>query len=327
MNNLNKKAVADILKENMSFIILPHISPDADAIGSCYAMKRILEHMGKSAGVCVQESIPEYLSFIPGEAVLYEQIPKDGKYDVCLCIDCGDIKRVDRRAELFDRAKISVNVDHHYSNTNYADVNFVDADACSAGEICFGIIKELHQEIDTETAVCLYSAICGDTGGFRYSNTTPATMRIAAELLEKKIDSAKINRLLFDCENFDTVRLKGEIGSRAELFFGGLIGTACVDKNMLEKYGVEPEDADNIVDIVRRIKGVEVAVSFKESDIGIKISLRSNDRIDVSKIAAKFGGGGHIRASGVLMKCGMDEAKERIIKAITEEFDEQGKKV
>lgn len=311
--NDTEKLIIDALKNNNTFVILPHINPDSDAMGSCYAMKRVLEKMGKSAVVYTQEKLPEYLLFLPGEYSVYENAEP---YDVCLCIDCGDIGRIDTRAALLDVSQVSINIDHHYANTNYADINLVNADASSAGEICCGLINKVGMDIDSEIAMCLYSAICADTGGFRYSNTTPKSMRIAADLLEYGVDSAKINRLLFDTEKYDVLRLKGEISKSIELFCGGLVGVACLDKSTAESYGVNLNDIDNIVDIARRIEGVEVAASFKESDAGIKISLRSNEYIDVSKIAEKFGGGGHVRASGILMECDFETAKSRVIEEI-----------
>lgn len=310
MNNEAVSSIISAIKKYDTFSIVPHTNPDADAIGSCYAMAHVLKAMGKKADVYVEEQLPKKLSFLPGESLIYE---KAADYDVCLCIDCGDIGRVGVRKPLIDSSKVSINVDHHYANTNYADINLVVSQASSAGEICYDLIKELGVDIDMDCAICLYSAICADTGGFKFSNTTPDTMRKAADLLEKKIDAAKITRLLFDTESIEQMRLKGEISSKVEIYCDGVVAVAYLTKQMLEKYDLNEKDVDNICDIARRIEGVEVAISVKECASSIKVSLRSNEYIDVSKIAEKFGGGGHVRASGLMLECDFDTAKKKIV--------------
>ena len=261
-----RETIIDILRTKQTFAILPHINPDADAMGSCYAVKHALEAMGKRAVVYIEEALPAYLSFLYGESTVFTQAEP---FDVCLCIDCGDLGRTGARSVMIEMAKVSVNIDHQ---------------ASSSGEICCGILSELGALTPT-IATCLYGAICADTGGFKYSNTTAITMRTAADLLEYGIDLARINKILFDTESYATMKLKGEIISKTELYCGGLVGVACVTQEMVSRYGVDSKDIDNSVDIPRKIEGVEVAVSLKECDKGIKVSLRSNEYIDVSKIA------------------------------------------
>ncbi len=322
MNN-SLREIAEIIKNNTTFSIVPHINPDADAMGSCFAVKHILERMGKKADIYVQDALPKYLSFLPGDIKIYEN---GGDADVCLCIDCGDIGRIDKRVSLLEKAKISVNIDHHYSNSKYAQINHVDASASSAGEICYELIGELGAEIDKTAADCLYCAICGDTGSFKYSNTSPKTHRIAADLVEKGADVAKISKAIFDTESFEALRLKGEISSKAQVYADGLVGVVVLSEKMLSGYNVDGRDVDNIVDIARKIEGVEVAVSIKEAGENVKVSLRSNEYIDVSKIAAKFGGGGHVRASGVIVKGkSLDEAKEAVIEEVVKTVKEYTK--
>ncbi len=310
MNNGVVDLIISAIEKHDTFAIAGHTNPDADAIGSCYAMAHILKAMGKKADVYVEEEIPKSLTFLPGKSIVYEEAKS---YDVCLCIDCGDIRRVGVRSSLIDSAKVSINIDHHYANTNFANINLVVAQACSSGEICYDLIKQLGVDIDKDCAVCLYSAMSADTGGFKYSNTTPDSLRKAADLLEKKIDAAKINRLLFDTESIEQMRLKGEISNRVEIYCDGAVALSYLTKQMLEKYDLSDKEVDNICDIARRIEGVEVAISVKECASSIKISLRSNEYIDVSKIAEKFGGGGHVRASGLVLDCDFDTAKKKIV--------------
>lgn len=314
-----RETIIDILRTKQTFAILPHINPDADAMGSCYAVKHALEAMGKRAVVYIEEALPAYLSFLYGESTVFTQAEP---FDVCLCIDCGDLGRTGARSVMIETAKVSVNIDHHYANTNFAQINLVDAQASSSGEICCGILSELGA-LTPAIATCLYGAICADTGGFKYSNTTAKTMRTAADLLEYGIDLARINKILFDTESYAMMKLKGEIVSKVELYCGGLVGVAYVTQEMVSRYGVDSKDIDNIVDIPRKIEGVEVAVSLKECDKGIKVSLRSNEYIDVSKIAESFGGGGHVRASGALIETDLETAKQKLINEITKAVGEQ----
>ena len=310
MTNNSLKSIADTIKKYNTFSVVPHINPDADAIGSCYAIAHALEGMGKSVTVYTEEALVKHLAFLPGEYSVFE---KSEECDVCLLVDCGDIGRVGERKALMASSKVSINIDHHYANSCFADMNYVDASACSSGEICYALINMLGAEITKECAVCLYSAMCADTGGFRYSNTTPKALRTAADLIEYNIDLAKINKLLFDTQSYNEVRLKGEIAKGVELYCDGLVGVACVTRDMLDSYGADDKEVDNIVDIARSIEGVEVAVSIKEGSSLIKVSLRSNEYTDVSKIAGKFGGGGHVRASGFVMSEDFETAKEKII--------------
>ena len=315
-----KAQIIDILRTQNTFAIVPHINPDADAMGSCYAVQHVLERMGKKAVVFVEEELPRYLSFLHGNCSVFTQAEP---YDVCLCIDCGDLGRTGARGALLDMAKIGVNIDHHYANTNYAAVNLVDASASSSGEICYGLLSELGEPITPAVGACLYSAICADTGGFKYSNTTSKTMRIAADLLELGIDLAGISKRLFDTESYASFQLKGEIINNIRLYCNGLVGTASVTMAMMARYGVNSKDIDNIVDLARKVDGVEVAVSFKECEKGIKISLRSNEFIDVSKIAEKFGGGGHVRAAGLLMETDLETAQSQLLDEIITTVGEQ----
>lgn len=315
-----KAQIIDILRTQNTFAILPHINPDADAMGSCFAVQHVLERMGKTAVVFIEEELPHYLSFLNGTCRMFTQAEP---YDVCLCIDCGDLGRTGMRSAFLDKAKVSVNLDHHYSNTKYAAVNLVDAAASSSGEICYDLLSELGEAITLEVGTCLYGAICADTGGFKYSNTTAKTMRAAADLLELGVDIAKINQILFDTESLASFQLKGEIIRGIRLYCNGLVGVASVTLEMMERYGVCSKDIDNIVDLARKVDGVEVAVSFKECEKGIKISLRSNEFVDVSKIAEKFGGGGHIRASGLLMETDMETAQRQLLEEIKNVVEEQ----
>ncbi len=301
------RAVIDKIMKAKSVAVLPHVNEDPDALGSCFAFAKVMRKIGKKATVYVSGKIEARLAFIGDDYVLYHDgIEHD--HDLCVCLDCGDIERITERKSLFDKINNSVNIDHHYTNTNFADANYVVGSAAAAAEILFEVFKEMNVELDADIAKDLYTAICSDTGCFKYSNVTPKTMRIAADLLEYGFDHADIARLLFDSESLEAAKLKAEITNGIKPYADGKIEVVVTDENVGEKYGIEKEDIPNLVDIPRRIEGTEIAVCIKHIEDGFRLNLRSNGDADVSKVAMKFGGGGHVKAAGATLH--FDTAKE-----------------
>lgn len=297
-----------------SAAILPHINEDADALGSCFAMAAALRAMGKTAVVYVSDEIEKRLSFMGDDYELY--IPgQEHQHDLCICLDCGDIGRLGARRGLFERVGQTVNVDHHYSNTCFADENYIEGDASSTGEILYRLLMAMGAEITPEIARQLYTAICSDTGCFKYSNTSAKTMRTAAELLELGVDNAEITRLLFDCESLAAVQLKAEATEHMESFLNGKLRIITMTEEMCKRYDISIADAPALVDIPRMIEGTEIAVCLKEQADGVRMSFRSNGDWDVSKVAEAMGGGGHRKAAGCrIEEISLDEIKERVIK-------------
>ena len=167
----------------------------------------------------------------------------------------------------------------------------------------------------------MYTAICGDTGNFKYSNVTPETFFIAGKLIGFDIEHWKISKAIFDTEDFNSLRIKGELSREIKLYCNGLVSVVCVDKEILKKYDADERDVSDTVDLARRVRGCEVAVSLKETENGIRVSLRSSEFADVSKIAAIYGGGGHVRAAGFLVKdTSIAELKESLVKNIKEQL-------
>lgn len=307
--------IFNLIDNANTIAILPHTSPDADSLGSCFAFKLVLEGMGKSATVITEDGIPKYLAFL---GVKCETFTDDFEaYDLCICFDCADLGRLGNRKAVYNAAKTTINIDHHKTNDNFAQYNLIDPAASSVGEMCYMLFCDNSIGIKTDIAVPLYAAISSDTGGFRYSNTTPQTMRVAADLLAFGVDCAKINRLLFDTENIGALKLKGLVSQSLRLYAGGLIAVGSATKGMMEQCGIDSGEVENIVDIVRCVEGIEVAVSFKESGKGIRVSMRSNEWLDVSEVAVLFGGGGHARAAGYTSDMGMDDSEKAIVEVLT----------
>ncbi len=316
------QAVIEKIKAAKSAAVFPHINEDPDALGSCFAFCKMMRKMGKEATMYVSGKIESRLAFIGSDYVIYH----DGiehNHDLCVCLDCGDIERLSERKKMFDQIQNSVNIDHHMTNTDFADANYVDGSAAATGQILSELFDKMGEAIDRDIAKDLYTAICSDTGCFKYSNVSPKTMRIAADLLEYDFDHAEVARLLFDSESINAVKLKAEVTEGLREYAGGRIKLVLADEKIGEKYGMSKEDIPNLVEIPRRIAGTEIAVCIKRIDDGVRLNLRSNGEADVSKVAQRFGGGGHVKAAGATLHVDtLDEAEKVVIEECIKALEE-----
>lgn len=315
--------IVELIKKSQEIVILPHDSEDADAVGSCYAMRRVLEDLEKNVVCCFSRDIEHRLEFMGKNYILHEEAAGH-EYDLCICLDCGDIKRIGTRASLFDSAKHTVNIDHHETNTYFAEKNIVDADAAATGEILFELFEKAGMNMTDYTAANLYAAISSDSGSFKYGNVSVKTMQIAARLLEYNINHADIARKLYDTEPLAVIRFKGFLMNNIEQYFGGRLCIICIEKDMPGKYGIEERDVGDAVNLARSAEGCAVAVSIRETDEKVKISFRSNGEYSVSRLAEKFGGGGHRMAAGA-SQIGKtaEEVKAEVIKVCEEVLNDR----
>lgn len=306
--------VIDLIKKANSVVILAHDSEDADAVGSSFAMRLALLGMGKDVE-CIFSDIPEErISFLGDDYTVFDEnnIPKA---DLCLCLDCGDVKRIGKRKAIFDAAEKTACIDHHHTNVGFCDVDYVDSKAPATGEILYNIFCEMGVEITRDIAKQLYAAISSDTGSFKYSNVRPQTFLIASELIKKDIDHAEIAKRLFDTESLCVIKFKGHLMNHMEQYFDGRVNIVCATDELLKEYGVEEKNSGDIVNIPRAVEGCEIAVSIRETPEKLKVSFRSNGRYNVASIAEKFGGGGHIMAAGAAVRRKtIDEVKKEVIK-------------
>lgn len=301
------------IKTASSVAVFPHMNEDPDALCSCFAFAEVLRQMGKNAVCYTNEPVEKHLDFIGGSYEVYDKDKSYSGYDLALCLDCGDIERLGDREKLFHEIGNSVSIDHHCTNTNFADVNFVDGDASATAEMLFDVFNEMRVALNNKIARFLYIAMCSDTGCFKYSNVSPKTMRTAAALLEFEFDHAEIARLLFDTYALNVMKLKSELMQNVHSYADGKINVVTVDSSIYEKYGVEAKEAPNIVDIPRCVAGTEIAVCIKRQNGGIRVSLRSNGDADVAAVAVAFGGGGHAKAAGCSVEAETLEEAEKII--------------
>lgn len=308
------------IKEHSHFAVISHFRPDGDAIGSTLAMGFLLALLGKKVHLWNADPVPARFAFLEG-ADKIRPIPPvlpDG-VDALICVDAGDLRRIgDNAAGLFRRAPFTINIDHHISNERYAEINAVDPNAPACGFIIFNLVCALGLPMSKPLAAALYAAISTDTGSFQYPSTTPATMRAAAELLESGIDVGEINRLLYQEEPLSAFTVKRDVLNRMQVEEQGKIVHYSLTESRKRELGLTLDDTKDLVDIIRVLQGAKAAAIFEEVGEGrIRISLRSKDpAINVSTIAAQFGGGGHSMAAGIRMRGDIGHCRRQVLDAI-----------
>lgn len=278
-----------------------HIRPDGDCVGSCLGLYRYIKdnYKEKEADLYL-EDIPEPFKFLEGAEDILHKIPEDKTYDLFICLDCGSEDRLGFSAPLFKKAVHTACIDHHVSNGSFAEENYVVPDASSTSELIYNLAEK--EKISKSAAEALYLGIVHDTGVFQYSCTGPSTFMAAAELLGKGIDAPKIVRDTFYVKTYAQNQILGRALMESIMFLGGACIVSYIRKSTMEFYGVTPKELDGIVSHLKNTKGVKTAVFMYETEPEVyKISLRSDDTVDVSAIAARFGGGGHKKAAGLTM--------------------------
>lgn len=312
-----KNKILELINAADSIAILAHDNEDADAVGSCNAMKYALLTLGKSAICIFSDALEHKLEFMDEGYSVYDG--NSGTFDLCICLDCADISRIGKRISVFENAKSTILVDHHITNTGFADVNIIDAKAPATGEILYVLFSELGIKMNTDIARNLYAAISADSGSFKYSNVRPETMVIASELLKYDIDHASIARKLFDTETTEMMRFKGYLMNNVKAYLDGKVTVVCAPCNLLDEYHINDKDTGDIVNIPRMIEGCEIAISIREYSDKIKVSFRSNGKYDVARICTKIGGGGHVMAAGAsVFGKTMDEVEKTVLQICEE---------
>ena len=303
MQELFKKAWEKI-EESKNIVLAAHINPDGDALGSSLSLYPILKKMGKNVKVFnVTKPLPMYLDFLPNFDKVTDKLPKN--YDLLISFDCGSFDRLG----IEEKPPFLINIDHHISNTKYGDINIIDPKAASSSQVVYNMLKANNIEIPSESAVCIYTALVTDTGSFQYESVNDKVFEMAAELVKCGVKPDFVAKMLFQRDRLSRLRLLAKAYDTIELCCEGKVAFVEVTKEMMEITGAIKDDTDTIVNSVRAIASVEVACMLREDDDGIKISLRSKNYADVSKIAVKYGGGGHIRAAGATVKDEFDFEK------------------
>ncbi len=294
-----------------SIVILTHENPDGDAIGSSLALYNGLKQIGKDADLIIPE-FPQTFEFLKNS----KEVKKEGKtekYDLAIALDCGDIKRLDGFAKYFEDANVRISIDHHSANTMFADYNFVNPMAPACCQILVTVLEALGIEIDKEIGTCLLTGIITDTGGFKYSGVTSETFEFAAELLNKGVNVSNIYKKVLQTLSKPSFELRRRAMNRLEFLEEGKIAFTYITLKDEEETMAGSNSHDGIVEMGRDIEGVEISIFLREKEDGYKISLRSNEYVNVSDICLMFSGGGHIRAAGGSINLPFEQAKQKVI--------------
>ena len=344
MINNTFKEIAEKLIKAKTVLLYPHVGIDGDAVGCCVAVSKALRKIGNKCYALYAEDLPENLKYMYLEGDLDDfrsaqsddkaclksyfsddmNVISDEELDISMCVDCGAYDRFVDFKEKFDRAKLTICVDHHGTSEGIADLNYIDPDASACGELIFELIKEMDKLCpgilpDREIGEALFGAITTDTGNFQYSNTTAKTHKIIAELYDWDIDANGASVEIYENERPSAVMIANRALGRLEMIAGGLGAVCYVTKEDISELDVKAGETDPIVQKIRSIRGVEYAAFIKEKEENvIRVSYRAKRKGDVSVLAKLHEGGGHIKAAGCTLYMPLEEAV-KIIKADIEE--------
>jgi phosphoesterase RecJ-like protein len=302
-------------------LILPHVSPDGDTIGSAIGLMHLLAAKGIKGYIVSNDDIPSNLSFLsekcPADAFINAEAV-DFTYDMVIAVDCAEPKLFQDREMLCKEGIPLISIDHHFTNQHYADYNLVDVEASSTGEMIYSLFVAWHLPLNALAAEALYTAIVTDTGSFRYSNTRPYTFEACAALHAQSFDFNTLNVSLFQNKSFEKLHLQNKIFETLERYCDGKVAIVTFSLALKNSLAYDTYDTDGVVEYIRDISGVEVVAFLKEVDHGgVKGSLRAKYNFDVSNIAQQFGGGGHIKAAGFTINEPLDKTKQMLIETIT----------
>lgn len=313
----NLRQAADFFKHADCIYILSHQYPDGDTIGSAAALCRALRKMGKQAQIYCNDPFLEKFQYM-----MEGLDPQCFEAQAVVAVDIADTQLLGPHMMQY-AGRVDWCIDHHGSNTHYAKNWVVDPTAAATTEMIAKLIKEMGVEIDRKIAACIYTGITTDTGCFRYTNATPATYRIAADMMEKGVDAANINRVMFDTKSRARLELERRVLDTMTFYFEGQCAVIYVTKRMIEESGAGDDDMDGLASLPRQVEGVKVGITMREKEDGsLKISMRSNSGINASEICAKFGGGGHPAAAGCVLHGSVEEARESIVQAVSQALEE-----
>lgn len=316
---LNKNSIQDfftLIENSNNICIVGHKSPDGDCIGSVMALYEFINVNYNNKNVCIgfDGKIPYNLI----KYVNYNLIVDDCEnqnFDLLLVLDCSDKERLGKYGCLIDNSKKTVCIDHHKTNTMFADVNIIDEEISSTGELLYHVLKISNKTINLKMAEYIYIAIVTDTGKFAYSSTTEETHIVAANLIKLGIDVAKLDTDIYSSKPINIAEAYIECISNINFYYNNKLGIAKISDAIIKKYGIDMNDIEGVVEFIREVNEIEISCVLKEYDFNYtKVSLRAKNYIDVAEISKKFGGGGHKRAAGFQLGTNLSDTEKIIVK-------------
>jgi len=327
-NNATFSEIGKAIADHNSFAVVSHVRPDGDAIGSVLALGHALEQLGKSVRYLNNDGCPKSLEFLPGS----EKVEISGEVgvldvEVAITLDtAAHVRTGEGSLEAIKNAKLLINIDHHISNPGYGDLSYVDPNSPATGQIIYELLISLGLPVSRISRDSIYVAVSTDTGSFQYPGTTQRTYEMAADLVGRGLNVGKINQLIYDNQPYRRVELMRALLNTLDRSDDGLIvwwDLPMATKNELE---LLDDDSEGLIDFIRSVHGVVVAVFFEDLDGGkVRVSMRSKDaRVNASEICGVFGGGGHALAAGIRMPGPLEEAREKVLAVIRESVKRAG---
>jgi phosphoesterase RecJ-like protein len=308
--------IVDAIQSNNSFLLTTHEGPDGDAVGSSMALASMLRRMGKDVTVHFRDPVPELYAFLPGTDSVLPHIP-DRDFDVAVVLDIGELKRAGDEFCSFKRVGTIINLDHHLSCDSFGTHNLIDPVAAATGVLVYRIASQSGYGIDFETALCLYVSIITDTGSFRYSNANQEAFAIAGEMIACGVNAWDVAEQLYENQPRKRLELLARCLPTLEVIGGGKAASVTVTLDMYASTGADAELTDGFVNYPRSIRGVEVAIFFRQIDEHkVKVGFRSKGKVNVAVFSAAMGGGGHHNAAGCTVDGSIDEVKTTIYRLL-----------
>lgn len=315
------KAVLKTIEQGSRFLVASHENPDGDAIGSTLGLANALLEMGKEVAAYNRDGVPETFAFLPGSATMVTELPAGAAFDAGFILDAGELRRAGRH--LRDHCRTLVNIDHHPYAETFGAINWIDERASATGAMIHRLLKAGGHPISTEVARCLYTAVLSDTGSFRYANADPEAFLIAAEMVELGVDPWEVASSLY--ESFPEVRMRllGRVLPTLAVSPCGSYAAVTATTAMMTETGAGPEHTDGFINYPRAVRGVEVAVFFRQiSPHAFKAGFRSKGKVDVGALARSLGGGGHHNAAGAVIEGTLEQVRRTVFTRLDALFAE-----
>ncbi|MDH5510434.1 MAG: bifunctional oligoribonuclease/PAP phosphatase NrnA [Nitrospinota bacterium] len=315
---------AGFIREHGRFLITSHVNPDGDGIGAMMGLDWVLRKLGKQSVMVLESPPPEIFGFLAGYSRIcsMEGAGDMSPFDIAILVDSPTMERVGRAVELIAPNAAVLNVDHHISNKYFGQVNLVEPTFSSSAEMIYKLALELGLTPDRDCAEYLYTGMIIDTGRFRFSNTSPATLLTAAALVQAGVRPDKVSEGIYDAKTLETTRALGRFIDSIQIHLGGRAAVGAFEHDFIASEEYRHVETEGFVNHALSIRGVEVAAFLKEVEQGkTRASLRSRGGIDVNRLASVFGGGGHTRAAGCTIMAPLDEARQKLLEQMAKGMD------
>nr|WP_150959642.1 bifunctional oligoribonuclease/PAP phosphatase NrnA [Aneurinibacillus sp. XH2] len=320
-NDLEKQVMAavEFIRRHDRFLVVSHLNPDGDAIGSTLAVGLMLEYLNKTYKMVNEDPLPSKFNLLRGSdrVLLASELSEDEPYDAVISLDCADFRRMGELHKRVQPETPLLNIDHHATNEGFGTCVWIEAEAAATAEMLYTLVNGLGIPWTEDLAKCIYTGLLTDTGGFRYANTGPQVLRIASEMLDYGVQASELANVLLEQMTYPQLVLLQKSLARLSFAYERRVAWVSVTARDMAEAQAANEDIEGLVNYPRNIEGVEVGLLFKETgEDTFKVSLRSNGKVDVARIAKSFGGGGHTLAAGCTLTGPLDQVTSQLVKEV-----------